>query len=435
MINENQNENVMSFAELLDDYDYVQPKRGQILQGEILKVDDIILVDVGTNRDAIVPHEEVQQLGEEMLHGLVGDEIPVMVTHLPSWGSDELIVSIERGLEQKDWKRAAVLMEDDESLDLKVTGHNKGGILVEFGRLSGFVPNSRIPQLRRYLSDNQALARQKQKMVDEMITVKIVEVDRQKKRFILAADAALEEQRQEMLENLTEETVINGTVVHIVPYGAFVDIGGVNGLLHISNISWKNVSHPSDELSVGDEFEVMIESVDVEKERVSLNRKILLPQPWDHFAKEYEMNDLVSGTVADVVDFGAFIQLPHEQTGLLHISEISDDFVESTANVLQPGDEVLTRIISLDPSDQKIGLSLRRVTQSEEILWMQNKDEAFSPQEEEAEATELEVEATELEVEAPEEEVEATELEVETTELEVADEVEAEEEAEMVIAE
>lgn len=387
MVNETKNNNdEMSFAELLDNYDYIQPKRGQILQGEVLKVDDVILVDVGTNRDAIVPHDEVQQLGQAMLDGLVGYEVPVMVTRVPSWGSDELIVSIEKGLEQKDWKRANELFESDESLDLRVVGHNKGGMLVEFGRLNGFVPNSRIPQLRRYLGNKQELSRQKQLMVEETISVKIVEVDQRNKRFILAADAALEEQRQKLLSELTEEQVVTGIVMHIVPYGAFVDIGGVNGLLHISNMSWENIGHPSHLVNVGDDIDVMIESVDVENERVSLNRKILLPQPWDHFVKEYGLNDLVQGTVSDIVDFGAFVQLPHSQTGLLHISEISEDFVEAAGNILQSGDKVLTRIISLNPESQKIGLSLRRVTDMEEIEWMQAQERAELAAEEEEEA-------------------------------------------------
>lgn len=404
-INKNSNNEEMSFAELLDNYDYVQPKRGQILQGEILKIADIILVDVGTNRDAIVPHDEVQQLGRDMLNGMLGDEIPVMVTQVPSWGSDELIVSIEKGLEQQDWIRAKELLESEESVELKVIGHNKGGVLVEFGRLSGFVPNSRIPQLRRYLGNSQELSRQKQKMMDEPMGVKIVEVDRRNKRFILAADAALAEQRQEFLQSLMEEQVVSGNVVHIVPYGAFIDLGGVNGLLHISNMSWQNIGHPSELLSVGDEIKVMIESVNVEQERVSLNRKILLPQPWDHFAAEYGLNDLVSGTVSDIVDFGAFVKLPHEQTGLLHISEISDDFVEAAGNILQPGDKVLTRIISLQPDSHKIGLSLRRVTDLEEIEWMQAHEQAAATAEEESsEVAETdEVVATEVMAEAAEE--------------------------------
>lgn len=358
----------LSFAELLDEYEYPRPEQGEILKGKILRIEDnVVLIDVGAKRDAVVPHQEVEQLDEDFLASLSkGDEVPVYVTRTPV-GDEELIVSLERGLEEQDWDRAEALQADEETLELTVTGYNKGGLLVQFNRLQGFVPNSHVPDLK-YMHDEDAQRSFKAKKIGTKLPVKIIEIDRQRQRLVLSAKAAQKELRQQQLQELQPGQVVTGRVANIVKYGAFVDLGHVSGLLHVSKIAWDKVEHPADVLSVGDEIEVVVESVDVERERISLNRQELLPSPWDKFAEEHQVGDLLEGEVTAVLDFGAFVRLPSGLEGLIHVSEIEGS--GAPESILKPGDRVLVRVISIEPEQQRLGLSTRRVTTAEEIEWM-----------------------------------------------------------------
>lgn len=361
-------EGELSFAELLDQYQYLRPERGEILKGKVLRIEgDVVFIDVGAKRDAVVPHQEVDQLDEDWLGSLSrGDQVPVYVTRTPV-GDEELIVSLERGLEEQDWDRAEQVQANDETLELEVTGYNKGGVLVQFNRLQGFVPNSHVPGLK-YVRDSDEQRSFKAKKTGTTLPVKIIEIDRQRERLVLSAQEAQKELRQEQLRELRPGQVVSGRVVNLVKYGAFVDLGQVSGLLHVSKIAWDQVQHPADVLSVGDEIEVMVESVDVEQERISLNRQDLLASPWEQFAEEHEVGQLLEGEVTAVVDFGAFVRLPPGIEGLVHVSEIEGSGPPDS--VLNPGDRVLVRVISIEPEQQRLGLSRRQVTTAEEIEWM-----------------------------------------------------------------
>lgn len=364
------------FIQLLEDYDFPQPQRGDILQGEILRIeDDVLFVDVGSKRDAMVPYEEVDQLDEAFLENLSrGDEVPVYVTRTPV-GDEQLLVSLERGLEKLDWERAEELIENGEMIELKVVGHNKGGLIVKFGRLQGFVPNSHIPQIR-YVRQTQERQRFKAQQIGETMALKAIEVNQKKERFVLSATAVQKEQRRARLKALEEGEVVSGQVVSIKKYGAFVDIGqGITGLLHISKISWHKVEHPADVLTVGDEVELMVDDIELARERISLNRKILQPSPWQQFAQAHDVNDLVTGEVTAVVEYGVFVKMAEGMEGLLHQNEMNLPTNAEPADILQPGDTVLVRIVDLDPDRQRLGLSMRRVSAAEEMVWMANKTE------------------------------------------------------------
>ena len=362
-----------SFAELLDQYTYPRPKRGEILKGKVMRVeDDVVIIDVGAKRDAIVPHQEVEQLDEDWLKSLSrGDQVPVYVTHTPV-GDEELIVSLEKGLEEHDWDRAEQLQANDETLELEVIGYNKGGILVQFNRLQGFVPNSHVPGLK-YVRDSDQQRSVKAKKTGMTLPVKIIEIDRQQQRLVLSAKEAQKELRQEQLRELQPGQVVSGRVVNLVPYGAFVDLGQVSGLLHVSKMAWDKVEHPADVLSVDDEIEVIVESVDIDRGRISLNRQELLSSPWQQFAEEHEVGELLEGEVTAVLDFGAFVRLPLGIEGLVHVSEIEGS--NQPESILQPGDRVLVSVISIEPEQQRLGLSTRRVTTSEEIEWMARRQD------------------------------------------------------------
>jgi small subunit ribosomal protein S1 len=366
------------FAEMLDEYDYLRPKRGQFLEGEVLKIaDDAMFFDVGAKRDAIVPHTDLELLDDDLLEEISrGDHFPLYVIRTPQ-GDEELLVSLRKGLEKQNWDQAEQLLESQETLELKVVGYNKGGVLVQYERLHAFVPNSHVPSLQR-IFDRNALQERKTDMIGGTLVVKVLEVELDRKRLIMSAKAAEKEEHRKRLLELKIGEVQTGRVVNLVPYGAFVDLDGVNGLLHISRLAWQHVDHPSDVLSVGDEIEVLIDDVDVERERISLNRKALLPSPWDTFEEQHEVGELIAGEITSIAKFGLFVRVEPNIEGLIHQSEINLTGVGDLEEIFLPGEQVLARILNIDPDQERLGLSLRRISPTEEIAWMseQRQEEA-----------------------------------------------------------
>lgn len=382
------------FEALLESYDYERPRHGEILKGIILELtDDEIILDIGSKQDAFVPRKDLDRLSDDLLDKLaVGAELNVYVLK-PRGNDGEILVSINKALTLEDWEYAAELMEKDETIKVIVNGFNKGGALVDFGRLRGFVPNSQLVAVPRGASRDQQDSA-KTELVGDGIPVKIIEVNQRRNRLVLSETAARRDQRQELLASLEPGQIVKGRVVKIVEYGAFIDIGGVNGLVHISKLDWQHVNHPSDVLTVGEELDVRIEDVDVERERISLNRQALIPDPWDSIEEAYSVGDLVSGTISSVVDYGVFVELPNGVTGLVHVSEMTSYNISSPQKWAQEGDDLLVRIISIDPDRKRIGLSVDKVTQEELYDWMTARGETVdgadeAVEEEVAEALEV----------------------------------------------
>ncbi len=402
------------FKQLLDEYEYESPRRGELLEGEVLRVDDdSILVDVGAKRDAVVPRKDLSRLEEEELGKISrGDRVPVRVIRAPDRINDRLLVSLSRGLEKEDWDKAQELLDSGEVIELEVVGVNKGGLLAEFGRLRGFIPNSHTPGMIPG-ADRQKKTDIKREIIGETIPLTVLEVNRRRKRLILSGKIAEQKERKKRLEELQVGQTVKGTVTNLVDFGAFIDLGAVDGLLHISEIAWHEVDDPADELSVGEELEVMVQNVDVERERVSLSLKALLPSPWDTLTERYNVGDLVEGRVTNVTDFGAFVELEDGLEGLIHKSEMGVVGFGSPEVSLHPNDTVLVRIIDLDPENKRIGLSTSRVTYEEELAWMERRREA----EAEAETPEPKAQATAaVEEEGEEEAAEIQEAAGETAE-------------------
>ena len=350
------------FVELLENYESIRPRRGQIIQGRVLeRSEESVILDVGAKRDAIVPPKELARLDESTLGSIeIGDQLPVFITNSSSQ-KEELLVSIEKGLEQRDWNLAEILRDKHELLNLIISGYNNGGVLVEFGKLKGFVPNSLIPALLKGLN-KQEKQLAKQKMVGTYLPVKVIEVDQRQKRFVLSARAAENDRRKQRLQELCEGETITGTVSNVVDFGVFVDLNGVDGLIHISKLSWSRVNHPSDVLHPGDEVEVLIKSVDIEGERVSLDRRALLPGPWEQFASQYHRGDILEGTVEALNDFGAFVKLTNDITGLVHVSQFDPWNFE-----VHPGEKVQVMITEIDTVRERVGLSMRSLVANEII--------------------------------------------------------------------
>ena len=365
-----------SLKNLLKDYTPEQPKRGQLLDGEILFMDESsIILDVGAKRDAIVPRREMERLSDQNFQDLdVGDQVPVFVLRTPTI-TEPLLVSLEKGREKLDWDLAEEKLAKSETLELEIVDQNRGGLVAVFGRLRGFVPNSHIPGLRDKTYNKEDLISLKEELIGSKMTLKPIEVDRKKRRFILSGKNAHREARQKIMQELNVGQIVKGRVVNIVDFGAFVDIGNIDGLIHISELDWEMVKHPSEVVSIGDELEVLVKSVDIDRERIGLSRKALLDDPWETIYDRYQIGSLIEGKIANLCHFGIFVKLPDGIEGLVHKSELDIIGPGMPQNMFKCGDPILVRIIDIDPIKKRMGLSLRQVTYEEQVAWKNQKEE------------------------------------------------------------
>jgi small subunit ribosomal protein S1 len=350
---------------LLDsgDYDYARPRRGEVREATVLSIgENDMVVDLGAKRDGIVPPRDLSLVNdEEYLANLeVGDRIPVVVLKNRGDG-DALVASLNKGLQQQDWLRAQDLLEAKEVIEAEATGFNRGGMLVSFGRLEGFVPNSHLTSIPRGLRGKR-LRKAKAELVGQTLSLVVIEVNQHRRRLVLSERAAERQKRERLLEELTEGEVRTGIVRNLVDFGAFVDLGGLDGLIHISELDWKYVEHPSEVLSVGDEVAVYVLDVDRERERVALSRKRLLPDPWHRVVEELREGDVVDGTITNVVAFGVFVDVGEGVEGLVHTSKIPDCGADGPN--LAAGSPVTVRVLNVDEWEHQIGLSLQKVGHS-----------------------------------------------------------------------
>jgi small subunit ribosomal protein S1 len=355
---------------LLDEYDYARPQRGEVREGVVMKIeDDSILVSIGTKREGIIPHQDLRQMGEGFVGALkLGDPIQVYVQD-PENREGELILSLTMVQVARDWEEAARLSADGGIVQGQVIGYNKGGLLVQFNRIRGFVPASQVAQLHgRTAAEERQQALQR--MVGQTIPLKVIEVDRERNRLVLSERSATQEwrkaQKQRLLTELQPGDVLTGRVNQLTNFGAFIDLGGADGLAHISELSWQRVNHPREVLSPGQEVKVMVVEIDPERERIGLSIRRLQANPWETIDQRYSLGQLVSGPVTNVAPFGAFVQIEEAVEGLIHASELDADPQAQPRDLLQPGQQVTAKIISLDKQRQRMGLSLRRVNADEQ---------------------------------------------------------------------
>ncbi|MCB9127449.1 MAG: S1 RNA-binding domain-containing protein [Ardenticatenales bacterium] len=347
-----------------EEFDYQRPERGEIRPGIVLtKGKDEITLDIGVKLDAVVQSQDLAKLDPEELANIrVGDEIPVYI--LTSEDVDGRIVSsINMAKSQEDWNEAERLLESGEIFDGVVEHHNKGGLIIEFGRLRGFIPASQVTALMQRTDSGSRVERLEQ-MVGETLHMKVIEVDQRRRRLILSERAAMREWRAEnkarLMEELQEGDVRSGVVTNLMNFGVFVDLGGADGLVHVSELAWHRVRHPKDIVAVGEEVEVYVISIDRDEERIALSMKRLQPDPWSQVAQNYSVGDVVESEVTNLTDFGAFARIAPGIEGLIHISELVDEKIEHPREVVHRGQRLALRIISIDTERQRIGLSLKR---------------------------------------------------------------------------
>jgi small subunit ribosomal protein S1 len=346
-----------------------QPVRGDIVMGTILAIDNMgLLVDLGMKRDGVVSRNDLERLSDDVQLS-VGDEIPVMIIRTED-ADGNMIVSVSQAKQNEDWLRAEDLKTSGEIWEGVVADANRGGLIVPFGNLRGFVPASHVLDLPRGMSEDER-TNHLNTLIGQPLTVKIIEVNRRRRRLVLSQREAQREIRDaskdELLSALKEGDIRRGVVSGLRDFGAFVDLGGADGLIHISELAWHRVKHPREVLNVGDEIDVYVLRLDQEGRRIGLSLKRLQPNPWSQVDDLYYVGQLVEGTISRVTQFGAFVSLEPGIEALLHASQIADPAPADPTRLLNEGQTILARIISIEPHRQRLGLSIRDVDNGLEL--------------------------------------------------------------------
>ena len=336
-------------------------KEGDILTGTIVKVDrDEVLVDIGYKSEGVIPSKElsIRQDVDPSQVVAIGEEVEALVLQKED-KEGRLILSKKRAQYERAWGRIEEIMQQGATIRGPVIEVVKGGLILDIG-LRGFLPASLV-DLRR--------VRDLHPFVGQELECKIIELDRNRNNVVLSRRAFLEESqsegRKKFLESLEKGERRRGVVSSIVNFGAFVDLGGVDGLVHVSELSWKHVDHPSEVVQVGQEVEVEVLDVDLERERVSLSLKATQEDPWKEFERKYRAGEIIAGQVTKLVPFGAFVRVAQGIEGLVHISELSNSHVESPEQVVNVGDQVQVKVIDVDVPRRRISLSMRQVAEGE----------------------------------------------------------------------
>jgi len=353
--------------QLLDEAEqgYQNLYRGQVVDGVIMKVDkDGVLVNVGQKTEGVVPTREMRTLTPADVEELKeGDPIVVAVVR-PETDEGQAVLSLDRARGEMGWRVLLQYAQDGSVIEAPVTGFNKGGAVVNAEGVQGFVPLSQLTAVGRPRGDgvqNEAL----EALVGTTLKLKVIEVNRRRNRAILSERAATQESRAagkaKLLAELKEGEMRHGVVSGTTNFGAFVDLGGADGLIHISELSWQSVRRPEDVVNVGDEVDVVVVRVDQEAQRIALSLKRTKPEPWAEVPYRYHEGQIVPATVTKLATFGAFARIEDGVEGLIHISELADRMIQHPREVVTEGRDVMVKIVRVDPARRRIGLSLKQV--------------------------------------------------------------------------
>jgi small subunit ribosomal protein S1 len=351
-----------SFADAID-ATIIEFDDGSLVAGTVVKIDsDEVLLDIGYKSEGVIPTKELSIRNDVDPHEVVslGEHVEALV--LTKEDKDgRLILSKKRAQYERAWGTIEAKKEADEVVSGPVIEVVKGGLIIDIG-LRGFLPASLV-DLRR--------VRDLHPFVGKVLECKIIELDKNRNNVVLSRRAYLEEtqreQRDEFLTNLKPGEIRKGTVSSVVNFGAFVDLGGMDGLVHVSELSWKHVDHPSSVVQVGDEVTVQVLDVDLSRERISLSLKATQQDPWQEFAGGHQVGELVYGRVTKLVPFGAFVQVGEGIEGLVHISEMAEQHVEAPEQVVTPGEELWVKIIDIDLERRRISLSIKQAAEGGEV--------------------------------------------------------------------
>jgi small subunit ribosomal protein S1 len=332
-------------------------EEGEVVTGHVVRIDkDEVLVDIGYKSEGVIPANELSIRKSvdpnEEVH--LGEEVDAIVMTKEDQDG-RLIMSKKRARFEKAWRRIETAAESGEPVEGTVIEVVKGGLIIDLG-VRGFLPASlvdirRVPNLDEYMGTK--------------IETKVIELNRSRNNVVLSRRAVLEEERkevrQQILDRLQPGLVVEGQISNIVDFGAFVDLDGIDGLIHISELSWSHVNHPSEILNIGDTVKVKVLDIDRDRQRISLGLKQTQEDPWQRIVDTYNVNDELAGKVTKVVTFGAFVEILDGVEGLVHISELAPHHVESPREIVHPGDEIRVKILEIDSERRRLSLSAKRV--------------------------------------------------------------------------
>ncbi len=348
-------------------------RRGEIVEGMVMGASpDGLIVDVGTKTEAVIPQNEMLSLGVEGATKLkAGDTVKVMVLQ-PSSSEGHAIVSLDRARGEEGWDTLAVRHESGEIFDAQVTGHNRGGVLVNVDGVNAFVPLSQIDSVRR---DDPDAANQLANLVGKPIRLKVIELNRKRNRVILSERAAMsevrKEQKEKVLDELQEGQIRIGRVSSITDFGVFVDLGGADGLAHMTELTWERGKKARDLFNVGDEVQAYILKIDRETRKISLSLKRAQPEKWDTTVDRFVIGQILIGRITKLMPFGAFVRLDGPVEGLIHISELSNRRIQHPKDVVKEGDVVPVKLVRIEKDRHRLGLSLRQARNDAEAMGFQ----------------------------------------------------------------
>lgn len=361
---------------LLDSVEIIKPlRRGDVVEGQIMRVDaDGILVHIGHKAEGIVPPGEMRSLSGERLKSLkVGEPIVTLVIR-PETAEEPALLSVDKAVAEKGWHVLEKAMQSKESIQGRILGFNRGGAIVEVEGIQGFVPMSQLMSVARepkQTSAGEQAAEGGGKRqparggdVGKLVQLKVLEVNRGRNRAIFSERQAMqawrEEQKARLIQELKEGEVRRGKVTGISNFGAFVDLGGADGLIHISELSWSPITSPEEIVKVGDEIDVRVLKVDAENKKISLSLRRMQPEPWETIHQRYHVGDIVNAKVTKLTDFGAFARVEGAIEGLIHISELTSKNISHPREVVSEGDDVRLKILRIEPERRRLGLSLKQ---------------------------------------------------------------------------
>ncbi|MCH8825479.1 MAG: S1 RNA-binding domain-containing protein [Chloroflexi bacterium] len=389
--------------QLLESMEPLKPlRRGDVVEGVVMRVDgEGIIVHIGHKSEGVVPTREMRTLSEEEVAAInVGDEIVTFVVR-PESADDAAILSVDRAVGETGWHDLEKALEANETVEGEVIGFNRGGAIVEVQKIQGFVPMSQLVSVSREVfrvmqteeppkvevseeqkqeegepaaeAPEEPVAPPHDPAADEIgkqLQLKILEINRGRNRAIFSERQAVQEWRDEqkarLVQELQEGETRTGKVTGISSFGAFVDLGGADGLIHISEMSWGPVNSPEDVVQVGQEVDVFVLRVDTENRKIALSLRRLQPEPWETINERYSVGDLVDATITKLTNFGAFARVEGNIEGLIHISELTSRMIQHPKEVVGEGDEVKLKILRIEPERRRLGLSLKAA--EEELL-------------------------------------------------------------------
>lgn len=347
---------------------YRRLRRGEVVEGVVAHVGrDEVLVDIGTKAEAVIPANELGAVDTAAIE--VGDTVIAMV--LETEGSEgHAVLSLARAETERGWRTLQRAFDSAETIEAQVVDFNRGGLIVHVDGVRGFVPLSQIVDVRQPGVADETSDSRLERLKGRVLALKVIEINRRRNRLILSERAAYRERRMQdrdrLIEELQEGQSRSGRVTSLADFGAFVDLGGADGLVHLSELSWAPVGHPSEVVEVGDEVEVLVLGVDREKKKIALSLKRLRSEPWGEIGDRYSVGQLVKARVTKLATFGAFAQLEPGIEGLIHISELSDERIQHPKSVVREGDEVTVKVLRIEPERRRLGLSLKQAQAEEE---------------------------------------------------------------------